>query len=218
MIRSRFEGLVAGVLLVAVGLAVGGVAPAQVREPGEAVSAGEHAGSLSEISRPLRVDSIAVHDGAQSLGEASGGSMHAAPVHAPNAPSMISGPVSSVSRGPMSGDRAPLTAPAVTEASTGAVTHDNASPLGERISEPMRELGPLRQQMRKQREQAERVALQQPMPPVASDTDAGATQPALAAPEQRADAEFGTDSDGLDPEGDLHGEDAPAPTDPDPSN
>jgi hypothetical protein len=57
------------------------------------------------------------------------------------------------------------------------------------------------------------------MPPAVTDAvPAGAAPAADAAPEQRADAEFGPGSDGMDPEGDLHGEDAPAPDDPDPSN
>ena len=56
--------------------------------------------------------------------------------------------------------RPPLTSGAVAEASAGAVKHDIDSPLGERISSPLRELGPLQQAMRVRREQAEQATLQ----------------------------------------------------------
>ena len=202
-------------MLLAVAVAVSTGAPAQVREPGQTKSAGEDGAPLGDVSRPMLDGSNAVHDAAQTLGETSSGSMRSAPVHELNGPSMLSGPVSSMTRGPVSGTRASLTAPAVDEASTGAVTHDNASPLGERISEPLTELGPLRARMREQRDEAARVALQRSMQPAVPDSAPAAT---LAAPEQHADAEVVPDSDGLDPEGDLHGEDAPAPDDSDPAN
>ncbi len=214
------------VLAVAIAWAVPRTSLAQVRQPGEAVSAGEHAGPLADISRPL-AGSAAVGDGSQTIGESSGGSIGAnsPPVHEPFGPTVLSGPVSSISRGPVDAIPASI-APAVEEASTGAVKQDAASPLGEQISEPLRELAPLRDKMRKQREEALRLALQQPPPQATTDEPpAGAAeQPAVvaapdpSAPEQRADAEVGPPSDGLDPEGDLHGEDAPAPDDPDPSN
>jgi hypothetical protein len=204
------------------------IAQAQVRQPGETESAGEHAGPLADISRPLSDGSSAVGDGTKTIGESSGGSIgtDAIPVHLPYGPTVLSGPVSSISRGPVDAIPASI-APAVEEASTGAVKHDALSPLGEQISQPLRELAPLRDQMRKLREEAVRLALQQPAPAATADEPPGALgaaePPAIAAPEpsdseQRADAEFGPPSDGLDPEGDLHGEDAPAPDDPDPSN
>lgn len=243
---ARFATLIA----VCLGWAAPRSAPAQVREPGEAVSAGEHAGPLADISRPLSEGSAAVHDGAATVGESSGGPMAdgATSVHTANDRTVLSGPVSSISRGPVDAVPASIGL-AVEEASTGAVKHDAASPLGEQISQPLRELGALRVQMRKQREDAQRLALQQsiapvvsepapaadgepnvgaavppdaaPAPAAAPDPDAAPAvqaDPAPRAPEERADAEFAPPSDGLDPEGDLHGEDAPAPDDPDPSN
>ncbi len=227
MIGCRFAYRV--VLVVAIAWAVPRISPAQVRQPGEAVSAGEHAGPLLDISRPIGDGSAAVGDGTQTIGESNGGSIGSGslPVHIPNGRTVLSGPVSSISRGPVDAIPASI-APAVEEASTGAVKQDAASALGEQISEPLRELGPLRDKMRKQREEAVRLALQQPQPPPtdvepqagvgAAEPPAVVTAPDPSNPEQRADAEFGPPSDGMDPEGDLHGEDAPAPDDPDPSN
>jgi hypothetical protein len=227
MIGSRFACRV--VFAVAIAWAVPRISHAQVREPGETQSAGEHAGSLGDISRPLGDVSSAVGDGSQTIGESSAGSIgtDAPPVHVPYERTVLSGPVSSISRGPVDAIPASI-ALAVEEASTGAVKQDAASPLGEQISEPLRELAPLRDQMRKQREEALRLALQQPPPGATTDAQpapVGAAEPppvvAPAEPSQsgqRADAEFGPPSDGMDPEGDLHGEDAPAPDDPDPSN
>jgi hypothetical protein len=194
-----------------------GQAAAQVRQPYETISAGERAGPLSDVSRPLRDDSIAVHDAASTIGESAVGAARSGPTHDRSGRSMVSGSVSDASLGPMSEPRPPITSGAVAEASAGAVKHDIASPLGERISDPLRELGPLQQQMRERRQQAEQAALidatQPPVP--ASDDDAAAAQAAEAAPEPdlHADAEFVADPDSLNQDGDLHGEDAPDPSD-----
>ena len=61
---------------------------------------------------------------------------------------VVSGPVSEISvRGAMAGP--PVTGGgSVGQASVGAVKKDVASPLGEMISEPLRELGPLQDQLR----------------------------------------------------------------------
>jgi hypothetical protein len=55
--------------------------------------------------------------------------------------------------------RPPLSGGSVTEASAGAVKHDRTDPLGTRISDPLRELGSLQEQMRARREQAEAATL-----------------------------------------------------------
>jgi hypothetical protein len=192
-------------------------AHAQVRQPQDTISAGEHAGPLSDVSRPLRDDSIAVHDGAATIGESATDSARSGSIRDGGTRSMLSGSVSDASRGPMSEPRPPITSGAVAEASAGAVKHDIASPLGERISDPLRELGPLQKQMREQRQQAERAALLDASQPALSSTDAGAAAPAAAPapdePDLHADAEFVAEPDWLNQEGDLHGEDAPAPVD-----
>jgi hypothetical protein len=139
-----------------------------VRQPDDTISAGEGAGNLSDVSRPLRDTSVPVHQGAQTIGESSSGSVHSGPVRDGSTRSMVSGPVSDFSQGPVSEPRPPLTGGSMTEASAGAVKHDIDSPLGERISEPLRELGPLQDAMRARREQAEQGVLANAMAPVAA--------------------------------------------------
>ena len=153
-------------LVVATVLGAGGSALAQVHQPGQTLSAGQRSGPLSEVSRPLVDDSPPVHEGTQTLGETSGGPVHSGPVRDSDTRSMLSGPVSDASLGPVMEPRPPITSGSVTEASAGAVKHDIDSPLGERISSPLRELGPLQQAMRERREAAEQAVLE------------GATQPA----------------------------------------
>jgi hypothetical protein len=133
-------------------------AAAQVQQPHDTQSAGEGAGPMSDVGGPMHDGSAPVH-GAPSVGESSGGPVHSRPVRDGDGRSMHSGPVSDISSGPMTEPRPPITSGAMSEASAGAVTHDIDSPLGERISQPVRELEPLRQQMRAQRERAEHAAL-----------------------------------------------------------
>ena len=159
MQRPRVGAVGVGLLVALTSLNAGRSALAQVQQPGEGVSAGENSGSLSDVSRPLE-DSPSVHDGAQTIGETSAGSVHSGPVRDAGTRSMVSGPVSDVSRGPMYEPRPPLSGGSVTEASAGAVKHDIDSPLGERISSPLRELGPLQQAMRERRARAEQAALE----------------------------------------------------------
>jgi hypothetical protein len=202
-----------GTVALLLALAVVGPARAQVREPEDTISAGEHAGPLLDVSRPLRDDSIPVHDGAATIGESATNRSRGGSMRNPRTRSMLSGSVSDVSQGPMTEPRPPLTSVAVAEASAGAVKHDIASPLGERISDPLSELGPLQKQMREQRQHAEQAALvaaSQPAVPALDQDAAEPTEPADV-PEVRADAEFVPDGDPLNQDGDLHGEDAPAP-------
>jgi hypothetical protein len=165
-----------------------GAAAGQVREPGETLSAGEGAGTLSDISTPLRNPSLSVHDGSQTIGESSEGSVRSGPVRDGSTRSMLSGPVSEVSQGPMRRPQPSLSGGSQTEASAGAVKHDIASPLGERISQPLRELGPLQEQMRQRREQAQQAALTaaaapQAAPPVGANVELqGAVPPDAAQP------------------------------------
>jgi hypothetical protein len=153
-------------------------APAQVRDAEDTVSAGEGAGILSDVSTNVGHDSRPVHDGTLTIGETSSGPIRSGPVSDAQTRSMLSGPVSSISQGPMRQTRPPLSGGSMTEASAGAVKHDAASPLGERISDPLRELGPLQEQMRARRQRAEDTAL------------AGAAEPAV--PRDAVDPPFGT--------------------------
>jgi hypothetical protein len=106
--------------------------------------------------------------GAGTVGEGSHGSMHSRPVRDPGTRGMLSGPVSELSRGPVYQPQRPRYGDSISETSAGAVKHDTASPLGERISQPLRELGPLQEEMRRRREQAERAALTAATEPVAA--------------------------------------------------
>lgn len=131
---------------------------AQVRQPGESITAGEGSGTLSDESGPLRGDSVPVY-GSGTIGEASGGPVRSGPVRGGGTRSMRSGPVSGVSAGPMREPRPPVTSGSMTEWSSGAVKHDVTTPLGTRISEPLREIGALQAALRAQREQAQLEAL-----------------------------------------------------------
>lgn len=169
-------------IAVVAGLVLAGsltsTSPAQVRQPGESLSAGDGAGPLSDVSTNVGHDSLSVHDGAQTLGETSGGSVRSGPVSDLDTRSMLSGPVSSMSKGPVYEPRPSLSGGSITEASAGAVKHDITSPLGTRISDPLRELGPLQEQMRARRQQAEQEALQRAVEPAAPPADATAVDAA----------------------------------------
>jgi hypothetical protein len=165
-------------------LLIVGNATAQVRQPDETISAGEGAHILSDISTNVGADSRPMHDGSLTLGETSGGPVGSGPVSEMNTRSMLSGPVSSMSQGPMRGPRISLSGGSMTEASMGAVKHDIDSPLGERISDPLRELGSLQKEMRARRQQAEQAAIagasEPAVPPI--DLSGLIEQPAAAEP------------------------------------
>jgi hypothetical protein len=165
---------------------VAGAALGQVRNPEDALSAGDGSGPLSDVSTNVGDGSRAVHDGAQTIGETSAGSVRSAgPVSGAGSRSMLSGPVSSLSRGPMSEPRPPLSGGSMTEASAGTVKQDSSHGLGTRISDPLRELGPLQEQMRARRQQAEQAAVQAATEPAVPPIEAFAPiEPAaIAEPE-----------------------------------
>jgi hypothetical protein len=92
-------------------------------------------------------DTLSVHEG-------SAGSMISGPVRTLSRGSMSSGPVSELSNGPVHNtlSRAVPGIP-VAAGSLGSVTKNRASPLGERISDPLHQLHPLRERLRELREQ-----------------------------------------------------------------
>ncbi len=141
-----------------VALLVAVSAAAQVRNPNETVSAGEGAGSLSDVSGGVRDDSAPMY-GSGTVGEMSVGTVRSGPMRGMGSRSMLSGPVSDASVGSMRDPRPPFTSGAVTESSAGPVKQNDSDPLGTQISEPIRELRPLQDAMRVQREQAEAAAL-----------------------------------------------------------
>jgi hypothetical protein len=174
-------------------LALLSIAPAgaQVRDPEDTLSAGERSGSISDVSRPLGPDSKAVHDDALTIGETSGGPVRSGPVRGPGTRSMLSGPVSESSQGPMTHERALRSGGSITEASAGAVKHDLAAPLGERISQPLRELRPLQERLRELHQQALTTPVDEaPAAEAAAGEDSRADLPLVHADgEGAADAE-----------------------------
>ncbi len=142
MTHSIRIGLCSVVALVLI--ATGALAEEASRDS-EPVSAG---------SAPVSSGRRSVHDGARTIGESSAGSMKSGPISDGNSRSMLSGPMSDVSRGPMTNPRPLLDGGAVTEGSAGPVKYDRASPLGERISQPLHELSALQQRLRELREEA----------------------------------------------------------------
>ena len=220
MRRPRAQRIGGGALLALVRRVLGASAGAQVRQPEDTISAGEHSGPLRRSAgRCARQHSV--HDRSMTVGEASVGSVRSGPVRDAGMRSMLSGPVSEMSRGPVSEPHPPLTGGSVAEASAGAVKHDIASPLGERISDPLRELAPLQKQMRALREQAEQAALAAATEAVAPPADEAPAFGEIAAPEESASADAGpapTEVEpqaepNVDPEGTLSDGEGHAPDD-----
>jgi hypothetical protein len=108
-------------------------ATAQVAQ--EARSVTGEGGPVSEISRDLQ-DSEPVHERGNNLGAGSVGSMNSGAVHDGPRRTMISGPVSEISRGPVT-RRVSMTGDvAVRQASAGAVKEGIArDPVGEVVRE-----------------------------------------------------------------------------------
>jgi hypothetical protein len=98
-----------------------------VRDADDTLSAGEGAGPLSDVSRPVGEDSRPMHDGARTIGESSGGPLGGGPVRDPGTRSMLSGPVSASSQGPMREPRLQRSGGSVAESSAGAVTASGAT-------------------------------------------------------------------------------------------
>ncbi|MDX2169328.1 MAG: hypothetical protein SF182_19815 [Deltaproteobacteria bacterium] len=139
-------------------------ASAQIRTP-FAGAVSENEGPIGEDSRTIGEVSKPVGDGL-TIGETSGGPIGSGPVSDMNTRSMLSGPVSSMSRGPVSAGRPMTGGPSITEASAGAVKHDIDMPLGERISAPLRELAPLQQQLKRLRVEGDAAAVEAAAAPV----------------------------------------------------
>jgi hypothetical protein len=139
-------------------------ASAQIRTPG--------AGAVSENEGPIGEDSLTIGEVSRpvgdglTIGETSGGPIRSGPVSDMNTRSMLSGPMSSISRGPVSSGRPMTGGPSMTEASAGAVKHDIDMPLGERISAPLRELAPLQEQLKRLRLEGDAAAVEAAAAPV----------------------------------------------------
>lgn len=124
------------------------LAPAFIASP----TAGQPIGSgpLSEISRGLSNDSRPVHERGRTVSEGSVGSMKSGPVRGGRRTSMISGPVSDVSVGPVTSGRPMTGGGSMTENSAGAVKHELDHSLGEQVYDLQQALGPLQERLQQQ--------------------------------------------------------------------
>lgn len=124
---------------------------------------------MRQDSLPLRDVPRSMHDGGGgTIGEADQSTHGSRSVRDATTRGMLSGPVSSMSSGSMRDANAPRQGGSVAEASAGAVKHDSDQPLGTRISQPVRELGPLQQHLRQMREQGAAAAMAAAGAPVAA--------------------------------------------------
>jgi hypothetical protein len=105
-------------------------------------------GPVSETSTNVGAGSGPVHESGRSVHEGSAGPLSGNAVRDAVTGDVQSGPVSDVSAGPVTTGRSVSGAGAVTDASAGAVKKDKDSPLGESISQPVRDLGPLQERLR----------------------------------------------------------------------
>jgi hypothetical protein len=141
-------------ILFLVALLLPAGADAQSVEPAKK-SAGEGSGPLSELSTNVGHDSRPVSEGSTTIGEGSVGSMISGPMRDPRPPSMITGPVSEISRGPVTSFVPVTSHVAVRDASAGAVTREAERSVGEPLLEPEQDLFALQEQLRSLRQQAE---------------------------------------------------------------
>lgn len=156
--------LLAALLLAAVPVA------GQVRtSPGDS-AVSEHSRSIGETGVPVSAGSRPMRDGSRPIGESSwavvDGRARFGSVRDLSSRSMLSGPVSSLSRGPMTQPRVGAQGGSMTAASSGAVKHDRDRPLGTRISQPLRELGALQEQLRALRQHGDAAAIAAAAAPV----------------------------------------------------
>ncbi len=143
----------------------------QMRTPG-AGAVSEDVGPIGDPSQPVGAGSRSMY-GSGTIGENSE-PVHSGPVRDATTRSMHSGPVSSMSRGPMSQARSAPQGGSMTEASAGAVKHDIDRALGSRISQPLRELAPLQEQLRLVRLRGNSAAIEAEGAPPAAGADEAA--------------------------------------------
>jgi hypothetical protein len=117
----------------------------QAQLPGQPV--GQGSGPVSELSTNIGAASRPVHQPGRSVRDAGTGRLSGNSVRGSVSGDLVSGPVSEISVGPVTAN-VPVTSSSVGESSSGAVKKDVNSPLGEMISQPLRELGALQEQLR----------------------------------------------------------------------
>jgi hypothetical protein len=108
----------------------------------------EGSGPVSEISTNVGTGSAPVHVRGQTVRTGNPARLSGNSVRASAARDVRSGPVSEISAGPVSAQRQSRKTVMMTDSSAGAVKLDRDSAIGERIADPLRELGALQDQLR----------------------------------------------------------------------
>lgn len=121
-------------------------AATQAQLPGEPVHQGT--GPVSELSTHVGAGSGPVRGAGGSLRQGAPGQLSGRSVRGSVTGDVTSGPLSDISADAVTSSVPVTGGGSVGDASVGAVMKDAASPLGERISDPLRELGPLQEQLR----------------------------------------------------------------------
>jgi hypothetical protein len=121
-------------------------APAGAELPGGPVR--RDSGPISELSANVGADSGPVRGSGGSLQGRTAGALGGNSVRESVTGDVRSGPVSELSVGPVTAGEPVSGGGTVGDASAGAVMKDLASPIGERITSPLRELGPLQEALR----------------------------------------------------------------------
>jgi len=153
-------------------------------------------------SGPVRALSTNVGDGSGPVrGSVGAGSLTAGPLGGKSVRGSVtgnvaSGPFSDISAGAVTADNPMVGGGTVGQASAGAVKKDLDSPLGQMISAPLRDLGPLQDRLRAiQPLPRNGPSLDEAAPPAEDTTDTGATtEPVTEATEPAADAEVPEDA------------------------
>jgi hypothetical protein len=138
---------VRNLLRVALVLSCSGVAlPFPAGQVG-AQPVGQDSGPLRELSTNVRAGSGPVR-GSVGNAPSNAGALRDRSVRGSVTGDVLSGPVSDSSAGAVTAGRPVAGGGSVAEVSVGAVKKDTDRPLGEMISQPLRELGPLQEQLR----------------------------------------------------------------------
>jgi hypothetical protein len=120
-----------------------------VRAQAQVHSGPVHQGSssLSDVSRPVGADSGPVYESGRSVHDTGAGGLSGNAVRESVTGDVHSGPVSDVSVGAVTTGQSVGGAGAVTDAAAGAVKKDEDSPIRAGISQPLRDLVPLQEQL-----------------------------------------------------------------------
>lgn len=165
---SLIRALMLAVLVTTV--FIGSQSSARAQLTGDPVH--DRSGSLSNLSTNVGAGSAPVHERGRSVRESSRLRLGGNPVRGSVTGDLRSGPVSELSVGPVTASHPVTGGGSVTESSAGAVKKDINSPLGELISEPLTDLGPLQEQLRA----VQPVPRQTPMPSERLADEEAATQ------------------------------------------